>query len=100
MQIPPTSAAGGAYAPSRTTASLPAAPADKARDDFLKWVHMSPAEQMRAEILGSMGLDEDKLKAMAPKEREKVEAKIKDLIHQKVERDMEKKKGVVVDVKV
>jgi hypothetical protein len=98
VQIPPTSAAG--YSRSPTTPSLPAGPAKSARDEFLSWVHKSPAEQMRAEILGSMGLDEDKLKAMDAKDREKVEAKIKDLIHQKVEQDLEKKKGVVVDVKV
>jgi hypothetical protein len=36
---------------------------------------------------------------MDPKEREKIEAKIKDLIQQKVEQSVEKKTGVVIDLK-
>jgi hypothetical protein len=60
---------------------------------------MTPAQKMRAAILGSMGLTEEQLKAMDPKERQKVEEKIKEIIKQKVEQAVEKKTGAIVDIK-
>ena len=100
MQIP--SAGATPYvAPQTSPQVTPAKTAgDKAVQDFMAYAKMTPAEKMRASILGSMGLTEDDLKAMDPKEREKVEAKIKDMIKQKVEESTEKKTGVAVDLKV
>jgi len=60
---------------------------------------MTPADKMRAAILGSMGYTEDQLRAMDPKERAKIEEKIKELMKQKVEQATEKKTGQIVDVK-
>ncbi|WP_372781068.1 hypothetical protein [Phenylobacterium sp.] len=104
MQIP----SGGAspYVPPTSQTSATMTPVAKktagetAVDDFRAYAQMTPAEKMRAAILGSLDLTEDKLKAMDPKEREKVEAKIKELIKEKVQEATEKKTGVAIDIKV
>jgi hypothetical protein len=83
------------------------APADEtqstARKEFADIVNKSPAEQMRDQILKSLGLDEDKVKAMDPKAREALEAKIKEIIKTKIEQAQEAKgqasPGQIVDVK-
>jgi hypothetical protein len=73
---------------------------DTAVQDFMAYAKMTPAEKMRASILGSMGFTEDNLKAMDPKDREKVEAKIEEMIRQKVQQSTEKKTGMPIDLKV
>ena len=78
------------------------APEDPVKAEFLKHVKKTPAEQMRASILESMGLKEEDVKAMDPKKREALEAKIKDMIKQRVEEKVEQAqgaKGVLVDIK-
>ena len=69
-----------------------------ARKEFADIVNKTPAQQMRDQILKSLGLDEDKVKAMKPEEREALEAKIKEMIKDKIEQAAEKK-GVLVDIK-
>ena len=74
-----------------------------ARKEFAAITNKTPAEQMRDQILKSLGLDEDKVKAMDPKAREALEAKIKELIKTKIEQAQELKgestPGQVVDIK-
>lgn len=53
-------------------------------DDFLKRAKMSLAEQIRAQILESLGLGEEDLKAMDPEQRKAVE----DEVRQAIERAM------------
>ena len=105
MQIPSSNPYAGATSP---YASAPAAsglgqaktsPGAQAVQDFLGLVNETPAQQMRDQILRSMGLTEDQLKAMDPKERAKVEEKIKEMIKEKVQESTEKKTGVAVDIK-
>jgi hypothetical protein len=105
MQIP--AAGARPYSPPAAQAGQAAqaamSPTKAASDpvaDFLDFVGKTPAEQMRAEILHELGLSEDDLKAMDPKERLKVEAKIKELVREKVQESVEKKTGVAVDIKV
>ena len=86
----PASTGFGFYAPAKPSAAVQA---------FMDYEKKTPAEKMRDEILGSMGLTEDQLKAMDPKDRAKVEEKIRELIKQKVEESTEKKTGQIVDVK-
>jgi Fe-S cluster biosynthesis and repair protein YggX len=102
MQIPSTGASPYASpTPQGATAVTPAkTKADTAVDDFMAYAHMTPAQKMRAMILGSMNVTEDKLAQMDPKERAKIEQKIKDIIKEKVEESIEKKTGVAVDLKV
>lgn len=91
------------HAPQPSSGALETSPLGKAsaKDEFLAWAKMTPSERMRANMLSSMGLDEDKLAAMSEAEREKIEAKIKEMIEAKVRQDMEKgKTGIVVDQKV
>lgn len=71
-----------------------------ARDEFMKYQAMTPAEKMRAAMLAKLGLTEDDVKAMSPEDRKKVEDKIKDMIKQQVENSDDKngKTGLVADI--
>jgi hypothetical protein len=90
------SGAANFFAPAEETQS-------QARKDFAEITNKSPAEQMRDQILKSLGLDEDKVKAMDPKAREALEAKIKEIIKTKIEQAQEQhgqgEPGQIVDVK-
>jgi ABC-type lipoprotein release transport system permease subunit len=101
MQIP--AAGASPYASPSPQASTGMTPArtktDTAVDDFMAYAKMTPAQKMRAAILGSMNLTEDQLKGMDPKERAKVEEKIKEMIQEKVEQSVEKQTGAVIDLK-
>jgi len=66
---------------------------------FLDYQKETPAQKLRDEILGTMGLTEEKLKHMEPKERTKLEAKIREIMKQKVEEQAEKKTGQIIDLK-
>lgn len=71
-----------------------------AKDEFLKFQAMTPAQKMRAMMLAKLGVTEEQLKAMSPEERKKVEDKLKDMIKQQVQNDPDKKgqKGLVADI--
>ena len=71
-----------------------------ARDEFLKYQAMTPAQKMRAMMLAKLGVTEEQLKAMSPEDRKKIEDKLKDMIKQQVQGDPEKKgqKGLVADI--
>jgi len=73
--------------------------ANDAVSDFMSWAKMTPAQQMRSQILGSMGLKESDLAAMDPKKRAEVEKKIADQIKHMVQNSVEKKTGVAIDIK-
>lgn len=96
----PTSPASSPASPpsSGPTAGLPTS-GDSAVQNFLNLVGSSPAQQMRDQILRSMGLTEKQLDAMSPQDRAKIEEKIKEMIQHKVEQSVEKQTGVVIDLK-
>lgn len=99
MQIPPAGRFAAPVAAPRAgffDAPVAKSAARQAFDDYEK---MTPAQKMRAAILGSMGLTEEKLQAMDPKERQKIEDKIKEIIKEKYKEAFEKKTGMAVDVK-
>jgi hypothetical protein len=75
-----------------------AAPQKSAKDDFLDYAKMTPAQKMRAAMLGKMGLTEEQLKAMDPKERQKIEDKLKAQIKEQVMNDPKMKQGALVDI--
>lgn len=77
---------------------LAAAPAKSAKDEFLDYAKMTPAQKMRAAMLGKLNVTEEQLKAMTPEERKKIEDKIKDMIKQQVENDPKMKTGSILDV--
>jgi hypothetical protein len=83
--------------------TAPAGTQSAARKEFDDLVKKTPAQQMRDQILKSLGLDEDKVKAMKPEERAALEAKIKDIIKTKIEEAQKEKgevaPGQVVDIK-
>ena len=71
-----------------------------AKDEFLKYQAMTPAQKMRAMMLAKLGLTEDDVKAMKPEDRKKVEDKLKEMIKQQVQNDPDKKgeKGLVANI--
>ena len=82
-------------------AGLNGAQAKTAKDEFLDYAKMTPAQKMRASMLSKLGVTEDQLKAMDTKERQKIEDKIKEMIKAEIEGpDGDRKtKGMLVDVK-
>jgi predicted phage-related endonuclease len=78
-----------------------AAPAKTAKDEFLAYQKMTPAEKMRAAMLAKLGVTEEQLKAMSPEDRKKIEDQMKDMIKEQVmggDKDKEKT-GVLLDLK-
>lgn len=93
----------GAYSGVTASTSAPTGIGEtSAKDEFLKFQAMTPAEKMRAMMLAKLGVTEEQLKAMSPEERAKVEQKMKDMIKQQVQNDPEKKgedsKGLVANI--
>jgi hypothetical protein len=90
-----------ATAPKPVAASsdpLAAVPAKSAKDEFMDYAKLTPAQKMRAAMLSKLGVTEEQLKAMSPDERKKIEDKLKDMIKQQVENDPTMKKGSLLDV--
>jgi hypothetical protein len=96
--------AGKVQSTSGKTTQLPKsdAPAQSPEEKFLAYAKMSPAEKLRAALLSQLGLTEEKVKAMSPEDQQKVEEKIRDLIKQAAEKQMEKtgQGGFVTDIEV
>jgi TPP-dependent pyruvate/acetoin dehydrogenase alpha subunit len=91
--------------PALSMPSLAAASGQKPREkspaeEFLELTEKSPAERMRALILGKMGLTEEELQAMDSEARMKIEEKIKEEIKKQVEHSIEKRTGVITDLSV
>lgn len=78
---------------------LAAAPVKSAKDEFRDYAKLTPAQKMRAAMLGEMGLTEEQLKAMDPKARQQIEDQIKQRIKAEIENDPKLKPGFLVDVK-
>ncbi|WP_297508196.1 hypothetical protein [uncultured Caulobacter sp.] len=71
-----------------------------AKDEFLKYQTMSPAQKMRAMMLAKLGLKEEDVKAMPPEKRKQVEDKLKDMIKQQVQNAPDRKgqTGLVANI--
>ena len=94
-----SSAYAGAYGGVTASPSSPVGETS-AKDDFLKYQAMTPAQKMRAMMLAKLGVTEEQVKAMSPEERAKIEQKLKDMIKQQVQNDPDKtaKTGQIADV--
>lgn len=94
-----SSSYAGAYSGITASTSSPVGETS-AKDEFLKYQAMTPAQKMRAMILAKLGVTEEQLKAMSPEDRAKIEQKLKDMIKQQVQNDPDKKgqKGLVADI--
>lgn len=77
----------------RLSQSEDAAPASGAREAFLRYAEQSPMERMREQILKSLGLTEDSLKALPPEERAAVEEQIRKMIEEKMREAAERAGG-------
>lgn len=78
MNISPINPLLLAGKPVTPTSGKPSTPLKvDAREEFLEYARMSPAERLRAQILEDMELSEDSLAAMDPEARAGVEDEIK-----------------------
>jgi hypothetical protein len=62
-------------------------------ETFLEFASKSPAEKMRAMVLGEMGLTEEDLRNLSAEDRAALEAKIQIRIEAKVKQEIDKKSG-------
>jgi hypothetical protein len=62
-------------------------------ETFLEFASKSPAEKMRAMVLGKMGLTEEDLRNLSAEDRAALEAKIQIRIEAKVKQEIDKKSG-------
>ena len=94
-----SSSYAGAYSGISASTSSPVGETS-AKDEFLKFQAMTPAQKMRAMMLAKLGLTEDDVKAMSPEDRKKVEDKLKEMIKQQVQNDPDRKdqKGLVANI--
>lgn len=76
-QIDAQSYAAASEDRAESVADSPEAIASNAFDDFRKFLNMTPEQRMRMQILASMGLTEEQVKAMPPEQQKKVEDEIK-----------------------
>lgn len=77
---------------------LAAVPTKSAKDEFMDYAKLTPAQKMRAAMLAKLGVTEEQLKAMDPKERQKIEDQLKAQIKEQVQNDPNMKKGSLLDV--
>ncbi len=96
----PTAPAGGASTSAAASAagSTPDPTTDPV-DWLMDYSKMTPAQQMQASMLHSLGLTQQQYDALSPSEKAKVDQKIQQMIKQAIEQQAEKKTGMVVDVK-
>lgn len=94
-----SSAYAGAYSGLSASKSSPLGETS-AKDEFLKYAAMTPAEKMRAAMLAKLGVTEEELKAMEPEKRKAIEQKLKDMIKEQVQSDPDgkSKTGLVADI--
>lgn len=59
-----------------------------AKKEFMDFMSKTPAERMRIQILHSMGLTEESLKALPPEKQAAIEKEIADIIKEKMARGM------------
>ena len=101
---PPPYSSGGSKPASNDTGLPETGSTDKDKkassieDEFLGFAHMSLADVIRMQYLGSKGLTEDDLKNMDPKDRQKIEDQIREEIEKAVKRETEKKAGGLVNI--
>lgn len=71
------------------------------REDFLNFARMSVPERIRAQYLKDIGMGEKDLNALSDKEREEIEAKIRQQIEAALGNAMQRKKvGGLADISV
>jgi len=87
----PQSAASGAASSSGSGAA--------AENFLMNYSNMTPAQQMQASVMSSMGITNADLNNMSPQERNKIEQEIQEKVKQAVQNQVEKKSGLVVDIK-
>lgn len=74
--------------------------APSAKDKFLDYMKMTPAERMEAAILEEMGLTKEDLEAMPPEQRKAIEDTIRERIKEKMKAAGGDQKGMIADVTV
>lgn len=74
-------------------------PGSDAENFLLNYPNMTPAQQMQASVLSSMGLTPAEYNALPPDKKAQIEQMIHEKIKQQVQNQTEKKTGMIVDMK-
>jgi len=85
--------------PAQSSAEAVAAANAAIAKEFLDYAQMSAGEKIRYAYLQAHNLSEEDLKAMTREEREALEAAIREEIKKSVEREAERKSGVIMDLR-
>ncbi|HEY4135836.1 MAG TPA: hypothetical protein VGO34_11540 [Alphaproteobacteria bacterium] len=90
----------GSFAAPKPGAASGASPlgAKSAKEEFLDYARMTPAQRMEANILSQMGLTKEQLEAMPPAQRKAIEATIREQIKRQMEATGDKSNGKIADV--
>jgi hypothetical protein len=84
---------------SAPAASTPLA-APSAKDKFLDYMKLTPAQRMEQSILEEMGITKEQLESMPPEQRKAVEEIIREKIKEKMKAEGNSDKGMIADVTV
>ena len=74
--------------------------APSARDEFLDYMKLTPAQRMEQAILEEMGLTKEDLESMPPEQRKAIEETIRERIKAKMEEAGDRSKGKIADLTV
>jgi hypothetical protein len=65
---------------------------------LMGYANMTPAQQMQASILSSMGITPAQYAQMSPQEQAKIQQQVQQKLKQEVDAQTEKKSGMIVDM--
>ena len=98
----PNSVAAGAAVSSSGAAGASGSASSSSSDPesfLMNYAGMTPAQQMQASVLSSMGLTQADFNNLPPDKKAQVEEMIKEKIKEEVQQQTEKKTGMIVDMK-
>lgn len=70
-----------------------------AQSYLMSFASMTPAQQMQASVMSSLGVSQAQYNAMTPQQQTKIQQEIQEKLKQQAQAETEKKTGMVVDLK-
>jgi hypothetical protein len=92
-------AAGAGVGAGASGSSSGASAGSDAETYLMNYASMTPAQQMQASVLSSMGLTPSEYNALPPDKKAQIEHMIQEKIKDQVQQQAEKKTGMIVDMK-
>jgi hypothetical protein len=89
----------GANLASSVASGSSASSGSDAESFLMNYANMTPAQQMQASVLSSMGLTQAQYNALPADKQAQIEQMIREKIKEQVQNQTEKKTGMIVDMK-